>query len=374
MSRIRILCVDDEPNVLSGLERLLGFDYDVQTATSGEKGLELIRSSEIFTVVISDMRMPKMDGATFLSKVRELSPQTIRILLTGYSDIQSAIKAVNEGQIFRFLSKPCQGQFLLQTIAAAIEQFRLQNVEKELTEETLRGVIGVLSEVLSLVNPMAFSRAERLRDFVKELCIFYRVKDTWEFEIAALLSQIGCVSVPEDVLKKVSDGDSLSDEESRIYNTHPSLAHQLLKKIPRLEIIAAIIRSQQKGLTPDEDISSDPERFSQGARFLKVAIEADRLIMTHGGISQALNVLTKEGRKDEDLIRVLKLAQIRASNIIPCRLSIDKLKTSMILNEEIKSPKGLLIIANGQPITQTVIRRLDAMNYHEVDVLVPTKK
>src|SRR5690606_18712073 len=98
----RILCVDDEPNVLAGLERTLFDDYDVTTANSGVEALEILAEEEPFAIIISDMRMPNMDGATFLAEARKLEPDTVRMLLTGYSDVEAAISAINDGQIFRF--------------------------------------------------------------------------------------------------------------------------------------------------------------------------------------------------------------------------------------------------------------------------------
>lgn len=103
----RILLVDDEPNVLSALARQLHPLYQVSLTPSPEEGLLLLEREGPFAVVLSDMRMPKMDGATFLKHVRERSPDTIRLLLTGHADLESAIAAVNEGQVFRFLTKPC---------------------------------------------------------------------------------------------------------------------------------------------------------------------------------------------------------------------------------------------------------------------------
>ena len=108
----RVLCVDDEPNVLRGVERHLMDDYELHTATSGAEGLAILSSAGPFAVIISDMRMPGMDGAAFLEKSRSVDPGAVRILLTGQTDLASAAAAINEGQIFRFLLKPCQAEKL----------------------------------------------------------------------------------------------------------------------------------------------------------------------------------------------------------------------------------------------------------------------
>ena len=134
-ARPRILCVDDEAQILEAMILNLGRRYHVSTALNGALGLEKIRSEAPFAVLISDMRMPGMDGATFLKHAFGEAPNTVRILLTGQAELSAAIAAVNEGQIFRFLSKPCPPASLLKTIEAAVEQNRLITSEKVLLEQ-----------------------------------------------------------------------------------------------------------------------------------------------------------------------------------------------------------------------------------------------
>src|ERR1700723_1249547 len=96
----KILFVDDEPSVLEGYKRMLGRDLPIDTAVGGTLGLAAIAERGPYAVVISDMRMPQMDGAKFLARVRDLAPATVRLALTGYADIETAMSAVNEGSIF----------------------------------------------------------------------------------------------------------------------------------------------------------------------------------------------------------------------------------------------------------------------------------
>ena len=206
----KILFVDDEPSVLEGYKRLLGRDFPADTAVGGALGLAAIAKSGPYAVVISDMRMPQMDGAQFLAKVRDLAPATVRLALTGYVDIDTAMAAVNEGNIFRFLTKPCSKENLLKAIEAALAQYHLLNAEKELLERTLRGSVSVLTEVLSFSNPAAFGRAMRLRRFVQHVAEKLRLESTWKFEIAAMLSQLGCVTLAPELMNAAYSGDRLS--------------------------------------------------------------------------------------------------------------------------------------------------------------------
>src|SRR5579864_3783237 len=137
-----VLFVDDEPHLLDGIARALRNEFDVRTATSAAEGLRVLKCSGPFAVVVSDMRMPEMNGAQFLGRVRELAPDTVRIILSGQSDMQQTIAAVNEGHIFRFLSKPCDTQSLLTVVRMGVEQHRLIVAEKVLLEQTLTGAVN----------------------------------------------------------------------------------------------------------------------------------------------------------------------------------------------------------------------------------------
>jgi FixJ family two-component response regulator len=131
----RILFVDDEQGVLDGLERLLRKEFAVTVALGGQKGLTTIQDFGPFAVVISDMRMPGMSGAEFLAQVKHVAPDTVRMLLTGYTDLSAAIDAVNEGNIFRFLTKPCTKDVLVDAVNIGLTQYHKTTAEKELLKK-----------------------------------------------------------------------------------------------------------------------------------------------------------------------------------------------------------------------------------------------
>ncbi|HEY1101065.1 MAG TPA: response regulator, partial [Myxococcota bacterium] len=180
--RPKVLCVDDEPQVLEGLALHLRRGYTVVTATSGAAGLEALRQDPEIAVVLSDMRMPGMDGATFLAAVKQQAPESVRLLLTGQTDIESAAAAINNGQIFRFLTKPCPPTSLLAAFEAAFEQHRLITAERVLLEQTLHGSIKTLTDVLSLTNPISFGRANRVKKTVTALAEVLGIADRWQLE------------------------------------------------------------------------------------------------------------------------------------------------------------------------------------------------
>lgn len=132
----KLLCVDDERNVLRALERIfMDDDYQILTATSGEEGLAVLSGDSDIQVVISDFRMPGMNGVEFLRQVCEKYPDTVRIVLSGYADTGAVVSAINEGQIYKFVSKPWSDDELRQTVAKAVEAFALHRQNRAMEEE-----------------------------------------------------------------------------------------------------------------------------------------------------------------------------------------------------------------------------------------------
>lgn len=160
MSEHTLLIVDDEPNVLKSLKRLL-MDEDIKilTAESGEEGLKAFDANKI-QLVISDYRMPGMNGVEFLRKVKELYPETIRLILSGYADAVAIVEAINEGQVYKFITKPWNDQELLTTIIRTIEQFELQQENKKLYSE----LEARNQELQQLAKSLEIKVSERTRD------------------------------------------------------------------------------------------------------------------------------------------------------------------------------------------------------------------
>jgi response regulator RpfG family c-di-GMP phosphodiesterase len=268
-SRTRVLFVDDEANLLEALTRsLYGSHFDVTTALGSQAGLEILRQKGPFAVVVSDLHMPGMDGVTLLRHARELAPDTVRVLFTGQPDLDNAIAAVNEGSIFRFITKPCSSQTLVNTLQAAAEQHRLITAERVLLEETLRGSIKALTDVLALANPVAFGRATRIRQSVSALLSHFGLQDGWPVEVAAMLSQIGCVTLPPRTLEKLYHGEAMSPSEQSMVDRMPIVVDQLLGHIPRLEPVRQILGYEHKRYdgsgTPRDGVSG--EAMPWGAR------------------------------------------------------------------------------------------------------------
>lgn len=349
----RVLCVDDEANVLAGLERTLYEHFDVFTAPGGAAGLETISEEGPFAIVVSDMRMPEMNGATFLSKVRETTPDTVRILLTGQAELDSAISAVNEGNIFRFLCKPCPQEILLEALEAGAEQYRLINAERELLEKTLKGSVKVLTEVLSLAAPIAFSRSNHIKAYVTHMSQKLGLEDAWQYEMAGMLSQLGCITLPAETMGKVYAGQDISEDEQQMYDEHPETGYKLLANIPRLELVAAMIRGQRETEGAD---SESGERL--GGRMLRLALAVDRLVAAGSKLPMALATLKEDGGYDQSLLDALTDFKANEQSMSIKALPVKQLQIGMILDEDVCTTSGPVVIAKGEELHAANIARL----------------
>ncbi len=358
----RILFVDDEEKLLRAARRGLAKGYDVSTALSGAEGLDRVSSEGPFAVVISDMNMPGMTGVQFLARVRKAAPDTVRMMLTAYAEIGVAADAVNDGHVFRFLTKPCPRSTLLTALEAAVEQYRLIRAERELLDKTLHGSLRVLSQVLSMANPTAFGQALRAQRIARQLLAECPSLRSWDMEVAAMLSQIGCVSVPEELLGKVRRGAPLSDEEKCVVGDHPMVASRLLGAIPRMERVARAIRYQDKryggGGWPEDEVSG--EQIPLGGRLLKLVLDYDRLLVSGDIPVQALAELeSRAGWYDPVLLEGLRRAIHRDRRFNREQLRIHLLREGMTLDEDLWADPDTLLMGRGTELTPPLLTLLN---------------
>lgn len=358
----KILLVDDEPNVLESIQRQLRNRFEVMTAQSGEEALEVLKTNGPFTLIVSDMRMPGMDGVQLLSRVKDMYPDTVRIMLTGNADQETAVAAANTGQIFRFLNKPCSTATLATALALGVRQHKLMIAEKELLNDTLKGSMKVLSELLSQANATVFGAGSRIKDLVARLCEQLKLANSWEYEIAALMSQVGCITLPTDILHKLYAGVELSPEERQMYERHPEVGRELFTHIPRMEIVAAMIGMQLHRMDEykKETVSSDDDEACFGAQMLKVAIDYD--LFSYQGLKHK-EILQKMQRMptvyNQEILDALEGMKIKVIQGRVVNLKVKDIQTGMIAEEDIFANNGVLIIPRGQVVTWPILQGLD---------------
>lgn len=356
----KILMVDDESAILQGYQRLLRGEFQTEIAVGGAEGLAAMVSRGPFAVVVSDMRMPGMDGVQFLTQAKNLAPEMIRIMLTGNSEMETAVHAVNEGNIFRFLTKPCNKETLAKTLTAGLMQYRLVTAEKELLEKTLSGSISVLTEVLSLVNPAAFSRAMRVRRYIAHVANRLSLPSPWRFEVAGMMSQLGCVTLDSETVEAVYAGRELTPEEQARFDAHPAVASVLLAKIPRMEPIAWMIAHQNQSAPVEGDLADrEMADMRLGAEILRATLAFDELLCRDMSKTEAANRLLRQNRDmDPRIFQALVELQPESDEREVRTCALEHLSTGMILQQDVRTHAGMLIVAKGQEVTFPLILKL----------------
>jgi response regulator RpfG family c-di-GMP phosphodiesterase len=360
-TRPRILIVDDDPNLLQALKRLHSRRFDITTATDPRVAIELVRQGPDFVVVICDYQMPGMKGPACLAQIQKIAPDTVRVLLTGNNDLQTAVDAVNQGAIFRFLQKPCDEMTFVNCVRESLRQYELVLGERDVLERTVVGSVQLLSEILSLSNPQAFGRSVRVQHYVSAFLRDQKQSDAWQITTAALLFEIGVVAVPQDILDSLATGCELTTEQRAIYGRHASIGAELLSNIPRLGDIATIVRYQAKNYDgsgmPSDDLAGD--KIPYGGRVLRAVIAFEARITRGQTVHEAVSEMAGEvGCYDPNILQ--RLAQMEPLHLqMQARMmSIRQLVAGYVLNQDIVQKGGPLIVSKGQQITESMLARL----------------
>lgn len=434
--RHTILLVDDEENILNSIYRLLRREkkYEVLMAKSGAEGLEILKnhvSSSGFRVpgfkpetrnpkpetgislIVSDQRMPQMEGDEFLAKAKDLSPDTTRIMLTGYADMNAVTSAVNKGEIFRYITKPWEDEALLGVIRQGIEQYELITERKELLELTSRQneelkdlnrnlekkVEERTRDVQDLYGKLKSKFREAIRVFVnlighydrhlgghvKRVSVFAEgfakylgldEREVEEIEISSLLHDIGLIGVPKVTLAR--EMEDLSFHELNLIKQHPAFAQSLLYSIENLHQAGTIIRSHHERF----DGSGYPdglkgEEIPYGSRILAVCDAYDKLLNKRSedkGREGAAISYIRNGRGvifDPEIANSfltfmsgLDQGKGMTGRMVP----ISRLKAGMTLSKDVVTISGKLLVQRGSVLSSHMIERL--RNFHELDPIV----
>ena len=362
----KVLFVDDDPNLLAACERNFRRQFSLETAAGGEAALQKIAERGPFAVVVSDRQMPGMDGIQLLSLVKERAPDTVRLMLTGNADLEGAIKVVNEGNIFRFLTKPCAPEILGKAVSDALAQYRMVMAERELLNKTLSGSIKLLTDILSMVEPQSFGRGQTMRDIISTVTKKFQADNEWEIPLAVMLAPIGNVIVPPDLLLRARAGLALSKVEEQIMRQLPETAARLLANIPRLEGVARIVRYQHKnydgtGSPPD---SVKGAALPLGSRLLKILSDLAQLQTDRMSRGEALDEMqSRLGWYDPTLLVAVReyygLAASARNAACPCiSIALSDLAPGMVLRSNIETKDGLLILGAGNHLSEMTLEKI----------------
>ncbi len=374
----KILCVDDEESILRGFQLNLRKDFELHLASDGVEGLEIFEKEGGFALVLSDMRMPRMNGAEMLAEIKKRDHEVSTILLTGHTDFDSAMAAVNDGNVFRMLSKPCPPERLIKVLNDGLEQYDLIRSKRILLDQTLRGAVDALAESLSTAKPLFFGRVQRVRRMANELAMKQDVPNAWRVDVASVFSQLAYLALPENVTEDVYYRRDLSKEVKALLAKFPEDTRNILNKIPGLEEVGEILKSVDVQYRFEEE-KEDGVRLA--ASILKVALDFD--YYEEQGYNRSIIVSTlKERNKDYDP----KITQSLSDLIVIAEetstlqeIKIDDIDIGMRLSQELKLDDGFLIAAAGTDVDRQLLKVIRNYNscYAEspfpkrVQVIVP---
>jgi response regulator RpfG family c-di-GMP phosphodiesterase len=362
-----VLIIDDDANLLSAMKRQLRGRFTVVTAQGGEEGLTLIDvAAEQPAVILCDMRMGGIDGVETLRRARAIAPDSVRMMLTGNADMQTAIDAINDGNIFRFLTKPCPPDALEAGLTAAMEQHRLLVAERELLEKTLAGSVKVLTDMLAMASPEGFGRANRIRAWVRQITAAFAMPQRWQLELAAMLAPLGLLSIPDEVVAKLAARQPLSDVERTMIERSPEAARNVIANIPRLDAVAQIVYLQNRGY----DGSGFPADGPRGgdipldARIIKILNDLGDIC---GGPepsrSDFMRLESHAERYDPIIFKKIRAA-LEVTDAVAQRpldmrqISADLLLPGMVLAADVVTTDGRLVLASMVTISEAHVERL----------------
>ncbi len=408
-----LLFVDDEPNILSALQRLFRpLGYRLLTASGGAQGLEILAREKV-DLIISDMRMPEMDGAAFLEQAAARWPHVVRILLTGYADLGSAVAAVNKGNIYRYLSKPWEDNDIKITVAQALEKQRLeltvhrQNEELKALNASLEEKVRARTEELrQVLGQLQVTHDELKRTFVTSVGVFARLIELREGALsgharqvaeharelarragmedagcqqvlyAGLLHDIGKIGLPDALLTRPYA--ALSSEERAQVMRHPVVGQAALLALEPLHEAGLYIRHHHERYDgrgyPDR---LEADRIPLGARILAVVNDYDALqrgTLVSGNLSpaeaRAFLERNRGDRYDPAIVDVFlaMLDEQRASApsvASELRLPSDSLKPGMVLSRDLMSARGMLLLPKGRELSIALIDKIRSFERDE---------
>ena len=351
----KILCVDDEEAILRGFKLNLRNQFDLHFASDGKEGLELFKREGGFSVVLSDMRMPNMSGSEMLQEIKKIDPEVVTVLLTGHTDFESAMSAVNDGSVFRMLSKPCPPEILNKTLKDAVEQNNLVVSKRLLLDQTLRGAVDALAQSLSISQPLFFGRAQRVRRLANELAKLIELKDSWRVGIAAVFSQLAYLSIPQQFVDIVYHKKELNQELKKLVLELPNETQKVLDLIPGLEDIQAIL--QRIDIQPKFEVE-DGSGIRTIASILKLCLDYDFYKEQGHADSKILETFcSRVDSYDQTMVAALSDSlNAESENFSTHEISTLDLAEGMRLEEDLMLEESMLIASAGADVDRALLK------------------
>jgi FixJ family two-component response regulator len=354
----KVLFVDDQAEVLDDLKVIVSEVCEPYIALNAEEGLKVFESEGPFTIVASDQILPGMNGAEFLAMVSRRDPYCSTMLVTGHANYRDAMRAVNDGHVFRLLDKPYAEQDLIDAIQAGVRQRELLESERVLLHETLVGAVNALTETLATVKPLFFGRAQRVKRMAGEVARYLNYPHVWRVETAAVFSQIASITLPEEEAENVFLRKRVRPQIDELVKKFPEVVTHLLGHIPRLgnvrEILDCLLVSSTPYQTPDK------ENTYKAYQILDAALEYD-FMEVEGHDSEVILATLKGGNKEFDSQVIDAMEQLlhkSRTRYLVNELPLDDLRVGMRLAEDLKLETEMLVAPKGTDITKHFLQVL----------------
>jgi CheY-like chemotaxis protein len=355
----KVLLVDDDGALLRSLERNLCFDYALTTADSGQAALDLLADGGPFSVIVTDMRMPGMDGVAFIEAARVRTPRSIFLMLTGNQDVETAIKAVNDGHVFRFLNKPCEIAEIKRAIDAALRQFELVQAEKELLQKTFVGAVNMLTDVIDALRPEVLQQSDQIDAVMRSCEEGLGFCGPWEFRLAARLGLLGLALQPDEEQSRFRLLSPADPESDRLFKKIATTSAKLIERIPRLDRVADIIRMQCGSDSAMTAEAIQTASTAAGGLLLRVATQWT-FMMNAGTNPETALLELRESLPDlpPRLCCALLSTEMGKANAPGRSVALENLREGMILYDNVLSDDGALLLRKGRRLTLPVIEKL----------------
>ena len=335
-----VLFVDDDPNILKAIKRNLHGRYKVAVAETIDTATEYLDNHH-FPVVFSDMKMPSMNGADFLILVKEKNPDSIRVLLTGESNVNDAIKAINESDIYKILMKPCTPENLCSTIDSALKLYHAHALEAMIMDKSLIGFVYIILDLLKIISPEIFKRSIDITKIVRSPKTNFQVSDSWSFEVACLLMYLGSIHY------RLYKFESIYGSENMVKVIRKSAS--LLSKIPKFEPVYQILNDLSEFYHKQTTI----EALDSDSKVLKFLVDYHSMIND-----------SKRNEKLRHMYSVDVIAQVpflfgkKAPETKFRSISVQEVHTGMKTAEDVTTKSGSILIFKDEIITDKHISTL----------------
>lgn len=364
-----LLLVDDDVNLVNTLSRNLKLSYEVQTANSGKEALAILQGGAEFGVIIVDMRMPELSGIDLIKVARPIAKDAVFIMLTGNQDTATASAAINEGQVFRFLNKPCEIAKIKETVNAAFDQHALVTAEKILLHKTFVGAIEVMTDVIEATQNEVGS-AQLVDQTFMSFAMVMGQNISWEHRTATKLALVGMSMLPPEVRMKMKTESPTTPEYFNTMDEIAEISARLIQHIPRLDLVAKIILAQIGSVGAINPKQCD---VPTAGAFLKTAVYWE-LLKRRGvpHIEKLSQIKTLLPQLPNEVMELLDEAE-EPTEDASVEIATLGLLEGMELSADFRDAQGMLMVAAGTRLTKTMIERLQHSKHSSTSVKLTIK-